>query len=122
MEDHGKDGEQILEIRAEERAKAEKEKSKKRGVEEDYDTNKRRKKRQRKLKFELVNVDWGLKGDEMEEMERQEIARTRFLHSDPKVAIIPAGCKRAENLPNGWKKQSKIRIGTMCIVIQNIII
>ena len=64
--------------RAIEKAEAENRLSKKR----DRDSDQFRKERKRKLKYTIEEEDWGLAPAEMDNLERNEIAKTRFLVSD----------------------------------------
>ena len=78
---------EIMCRRAEERAvKSSKNIRKRVGGEEE--PNKRNKKKMRKLKHAVANEDWGLESDELAELERREIGRSRFLHSDTSWATV----------------------------------
>ena len=54
----------------------------------DKTSPKRKRKKTRKLKHKPVEEDWGLEGGELEEMEKWEVARTRFLKSDLSWATV----------------------------------
>ena len=76
--------------RAEEKAKENNNWSRKRKAEVDGnpDQNRKTKKKIRKLKYCKVEDDWGMMGNEIQDMEEREVARARFLEVDRSWAKI----------------------------------
>ena len=83
-----KEGEAAMEKRAGEKAKNIYLKGRKRGGEEKDDLNKRNSKKMRKLKHRVEDSDWGLDENEIDELERKELERSRFLQADRTWAKI----------------------------------
>ena len=88
-----------MENRAGEKAKNINLKGRKRGGEEKDDLNKRNSKKMRKLKHRVEEADWGLDENEIDELERKELERSRFLQADRTWAKIGT-------------KQTRIRLWT----------
>ena len=83
-------GLEAMSRRAEEKAKEENNWTRKRKADgkENPDSNKKSKKKIRKLKYHKVVDDWGMIGNEIQDMEEREIARTRFLWVDRSWAKV----------------------------------
>ena len=83
-------GLEAMSRRAEEKAKEENNWTRKRKADgkDISDSHKKSKKKIRKLKYHKVVDDWGMIGNEIQDMEEREIARTRFLQVDRSWAKV----------------------------------